>query len=121
MVYPMKSNLSSTFVDYIVLANSEALGYLAAGVLYHKLRTSRLIIVCALASAALFGLALIPLSDSPMATDVFVCLSSFAVSIAANATFLTTFDSFHTVFLATVFGVMQLSGRVTAVGVPYIV
>jgi len=117
----MKSNLASTFIDYIVLANSEALGYVAAGILYHRLRTSRLIIVGSLSAAALFGCLLMAFRDSAVAVDVLVCLANFSVSMAANATFLTTFDSFHTVFLATVFGFMQFSGRGTAVAVPFII
>jgi hypothetical protein len=106
IVYPLKHSGASTFVDYIVIANSEAFGYLAAGVLYHKYRKGRLIIVASMAAASLFSLILMAFEDQEYAVAVLVCLANFSTSIASNATFLTTFDSFHTVLLATVFGLM---------------
>lgn len=121
MVYPLKSNGTSTFIDYIVIANSEALGYLASGILYQKFRQSRLIIVSSLSAAAFFGLILIAFNDSSYAIAILVCLANFCAAMASNATFLATFDSFHTVFVATVFGVMQLSGRLVYIAIPFLV
>lgn len=52
--------------------------------------------------------------------SIYICATFFVTSLAANATYLITFDSFPTNYISSLFGILQLIGRLFALLVPSI-
>lgn len=105
LLYPLQFTKANTFVDYIITANAEALGYIAAGVFYPRIGGKK-IIVLALSATALFSFMLMGFTNSSTVITIFISCSVFTLAFSTNVTYLITFESFPTAYISFVFGML---------------
>jgi hypothetical protein len=109
---------SDVFTDLIALANAEAFGYVLAGIIYIKNgdRGRGIIMVSMLATALLTSISLavnnvVDSKDKSVIVNLLIMAIRFTLSVSFNALLMETFSAFPTIYLCTVFGILNFLAR----------
>jgi hypothetical protein len=109
---------SDVFTDTITVANVEAFGYIIAGFVYVKNGgKSRLMMSVSMATISDLTCVTFAVKDvvdtkaKNIEVSILIMAIRFSLSVSFNSLLLVTFSSFPTIYLCTIFGILNFIGR----------